>query len=146
MTLRDDITAALVSVPETDFHFVRLHSFQPILERIADRFLLEGSRDLRFVWLWERLRYQTTSSQPANVLAELEHRLSPEARYWFLASGEHGKLWVADASGAGIMATLREMHYFEYYIVDRHMNWLVCENHHGMLIEASAFPPGNPTP
>lgn len=144
MTLRDDITAALASVPEADFHFVRLHSFQAVLDRIADRFLLEGSSDLRFIWLWERFRYPTSTSQPSDALDELEHRLSPEERYWFLASDQHGKYWVADASAFGILTALREMPYFEYYIVDHPMNWLICENHHGMLIEAATNPSVNP--
>lgn len=140
MSLRDDITDALKSVPEADFKFVSPHSFQPILDRIANRFLMEGTRDLRFIWLWERFCYQTGGSQPADALLEVEQRLEPQDRYWFLASDEQGKYWVADASGSGIVAVLRQMYGFEYYIVDRHMNWLICENHHGMLIEASARP------
>jgi hypothetical protein len=141
MTLRDDITAALATAPETDFHFVRLHSFQEILDRIAERFLKEGRRDLRYAWLWERFRNELTSLHPDDPVSALESRLQPDERYWFLASDEHGKYWVADATGAGILTTLREMYCFEYYVVNRNMTWLICENHHGVLIEASAAPP-----
>jgi hypothetical protein len=138
MTLRDDIAAASAAAPETDFHFVRVHRFKPILERIAERFLRGGKQDLRFVWLWERFRHQTASSHPSDALGVLESRLQQEERYWFLASDEHGKYWVADASGRGVLGALRAMYHFEYYVVDRHMNWLICENHHRMLIEAAA--------
>jgi hypothetical protein len=138
MTLRDDITAALAIAPETDFHFVRLHSFQDILDRIAERFVKEGRRGLRYAWLWEHLRNELTSSHPDDSLLALESRLHPDERYWFLASDEHGKYWVADATGSGILTTLRAMYCFEYYVINRHMTWLLCENHHGVLIEASA--------
>lgn len=140
MTLRDDITTALAAAPETDFHFVRIHSFQ-ILDRIAERFLTEGRQDLRYVWLWERFCYKLSSSHPNDSVSVLESRLHPDERYWFLASDEHGKYWVADATGSGIFTILQEMYCFEYYVVDRHMTWLICENHHGVLIEASASPP-----
>ena len=140
MTLRDDITAALTAVPAADFHFVRLQSFQDILNRIADSFLSQGRQDLRYVWLWERFRHQISSSHPSDVLAELERRLQRDERFWFLASDQHGKFWVADATGSGVLTTLREMYHFEYYVVDRHMTWLICENHHGMLVEASSNP------
>lgn len=140
MTLRDDITEALKAAPDTDFHFVLLHSFEGILDRIAESFLLEGRQDLRYVWLWERFRHQVASSHPPEALAELQSRLQPDERYWFLASDQHGKYWVADATGSGILTALREMYCFEYYVVDRRMTWLICENHHGMLIEASSSP------
>lgn len=140
MTLRDDITSALSSVPETDFHFVRLHSHQDILDRIAERFLIEGRQDLRYVWLWERFRHELASSHPPDPLADLVRRLRPDERYWFLASDQQGKYWVADATGSGILTTLREMYGFEYYVVNRPMHWLICENHHGILIEASSDP------
>ena len=140
-TLRDDITAALVENGITDFHFVRLHHYQQILERIAERFLAEGTKDLNYMWLWERFRHQLSSCHPTNALTELGSRLKPEERYWFLACEYNGKLWVADATGAGILSMLRQMYHFEYYIVDRHMTWLICENHHEMLSEASAWAP-----
>jgi hypothetical protein len=141
MTLRDDITAALAAAPETDFHFVRIHSFQNILDRIAELFLKEGRRDLAHLWLWECFRNILTSSHPDDSVSALKSRLQPEERYWFLASDGQGKYWVADATGAGILNTLRELYRFEYYVVNRHMTWLIFENHHGVLMEASADAP-----
>jgi hypothetical protein len=141
MTLRDDINAALAAVPSADFHFVRPNRFRDTLDRIAERFLSRGRQDLHYGWLWERFRHEISSSHPSDALEELERRLQSEERYWFLASDQCGKFWVAEATGSGILMTLREMYHFEYYIVDRHMTWLICANHHGMLVEASSKSP-----
>jgi hypothetical protein len=48
---------------------------------------------------------------------------------------------MAQASGAGIVETIREVYGFEYYISDLAMTWMLCENHHGVLIESSADSP-----
>lgn len=138
MTLRDDIISAITAVPTGEFQFVSLHRYQTILDQIADSFLLKGRMDLPHVWLWERLRNEVSSSHPPDAIEALGLRLQMDERYWFLASDEQGKYWVADATGSGILTALREMYCFEYYVVDRHMNWLICENHHGILIEARA--------
>lgn len=61
-----------------------------------------------------------------------------DERYWFIASDEHGKYWMAEANGVGILTVLRKTYYFEYFVVNGHMTWLICENHHGVLVEASA--------
>ena len=136
--LRDVITTALSQLPGVDFRFVRLHEYQELLEKIAERFLARGVRDLSKTWLWEYFHTPISGSYPEDSLAELEKRLSPDERYWFLASEEDGKYWVADGTGAGILAVLRETHHFEYYIVERKLSWLLCENHHQCLIEAAA--------
>jgi hypothetical protein len=140
MNFRDDITLALKNRPDIDFEFVRLHQYEEILHRFAEHFLIKGRSSLKHEWLWDgQFRHEVTSSQPQDIIASLEKVLSPMDRYWFLVSDDsakHTTFWVADATGSGIISVLKEMYQFEYYIVDRKMNWLLCENHHGMLIEA----------
>jgi hypothetical protein len=141
MDLRDDITEAIKGRADIDFRFVRLNRYEAILDRFAERFLVRGRRDLRLIWLWSSLRHEVSSSQPDDIFTTLSERLCPSERYWFIASDESSKYWVAEASGAGIVETIREMYGFEYYISDLAMTWMLCENHHGVLIEASADSP-----
>ncbi|MGB8355218.1 MAG: DUF6756 family protein [Chthoniobacteraceae bacterium] len=140
MSLRNDITSAIKNQSEIDFEFVRLNRYQEILKRIAERFLAKGCLSLTHIWLWEEFRHTVCNTQPPDVIAAIKQRLLPTERYWFLASEEDGKYWVANATGSGIISTLKEMYPFEYYIVDRTMNWILCENHHGLLIEATGTP------
>lgn len=141
MDLRDDITEAIRDRTDIDFTFVRLNRYEAVLDRFAERFLVHGRRDLKLIWLWSSLRHQVSSSQPDDIFTTLTERLSPSERYWFIASDEASKYWVAEASGTGIVETISEMYGFEYYISDLSMTWMLCENHHGVLIEASADSP-----
>lgn len=140
-TLRDHITEAIKNRKDIDFKFVRMLQHREILDKFIERFIEQGQLGWkRHHWPWEVFRHQAGSSQPKDVMAVLEKRLSPAERYWFIASDSEAKYWVADAAGSGIVSTLREMYSFEYYIMDRKMTWMLCENHHGMLIE-SILPP-----
>lgn len=136
MSLRADINEAIKGQTKLTFNFVSLHRFQDILDQIAERFLKQGKRDLNKIWLWNEFRNEIKSSQPADVILELTSRLEPQDCFWFIASDESGKYWVAESNGSSIITVLREMYAFEYYILDRKMTWILCENHHGMLIEA----------
>ncbi len=136
MSLRDDINEAIKGLANLKFDFVSLHRYQDILDQVAERFLNRGKRDLNKIWLWNEFRNETGSSQPEDVISELAVLLEPQTSYWFIASDENGKYWVAESNGISIVTVLKEMYGFEYYILDRHMTWILCENHHGMLIEA----------
>ncbi|MES2705588.1 MAG: DUF6756 family protein [Verrucomicrobiota bacterium] len=141
MDLRHDITEAIKGRKDIDFTFVRLNRYEAILDRFAERFLIRGRQDLELFWLWTSLRHEVSLDQPEDVPATLRQKLGPMERYWFIAGDEHSKYWVAEASGSGIIKTVSEMYCFEYYIIDPAMTWMLCENHHGMLIAASADSP-----
>ncbi len=144
--LRDAINGVLKERPEIEFRFCRLGLYEAILDSIAERFLNRGRHDRDKTWWWDCLANKTESSAPTDVFAELRKRLHPEEAYWFVASEEDGKYWLAEATGAAIPEVLGEMHGFEYYIIDRKMSWLLCENHHDTLIEARARFHGHPVP
>jgi hypothetical protein len=144
--LRDAISEVLKEHPKIDFRFCRLGRYEAVLDAISERFLTNGRRDLTQVWLHECFHSITDTSQPPDIFAELRKRLSNDEHYWFLASEENGKYWVAEGSGTALIKVIGEMSCFEYYIVDRQMNWILCENHHNMLIEARAKDGSGQTP
>jgi hypothetical protein len=131
--LRMKITEAIAQGGITGFTFVGPHEWEPLLRGIAERFLERGVRDMPCVWWWDCWKNPDPSLQPADALTYLESRLPREPSFWFLASEEDGKFWVAKASGEGIIRVLRNVHYFEYYIVSRDLQWIISENHHGVL-------------
>lgn len=136
MTLRDEITAILNELSISDFHFVRLTAYEELLDRIAERFLVRGRADLKYIWLWEHFREPAFSFSASSPIGFLGERLPKDQRYWFLASDEDGKYWVADTTGGAMIQVLEEMRCFEYYIVERKLQWILCENHHGVLIQS----------
>jgi hypothetical protein len=137
-SLRDAINGVLNAHPEIEFRFCRLGRHEAVLDAIGERFLTRGRQDLNQVWLHECFHDIRDTSQPPDIFVELRKRLDDEEQYWFLASEENGKYWVAEGKGAAIIRVIGEMFCFEYYIIDRQMTWILCENHHNMLIEARA--------
>lgn len=136
MSLRDNINQAVGEARIEGFSFVRLTKWEGILHRIAERFLKRGVRDLESVWMWNEFREVVSSSRPADSLGYLREQIDPAGVYWFIASDEHGKYWIAEATGAAIVRTVGEMYGFEYYVAERHLDWILCENHHGLFIKA----------
>ena len=136
MALRDAITKAVGDESISDFEFVRLTKWEGILNRIADRFLRNGTKDLKLIWLWEAFRDPITSTQPSDPMQWLRDHLDTSADYWFIATEEDGKFWIAEATGGAIIKVIEEMYGFEYYVVDREMNCILCENHHSVFIHS----------
>jgi len=136
MTLRDDINKSIKKANIKGFKFVRLTAYEDLLRRIAEKFIVQGRAGLKYVWLWEHFHEPTVSSNEQDAIKLLELKLPKDQSYWFLASEENGKYWVAEGIGEGIIQVLKEMYCFEYYIIERNFRWIVCENHHGTLIQA----------
>jgi hypothetical protein len=136
MTLRDDINKVIKEADIKGFNFVRLTAYEDLLDRIAEKFFVQGRDGLKYAWLWEQFHEPTMSYNEQDAIKFMDSRLPKDQSYWFLASEESGKYWVAEGTGDGIIQVLKEMYCFEYYIIERKFCWIVCENHHGSLIQA----------
>lgn len=68
----------------------------------------------------------------------LEQLIPASESVWFIAEArgkKHvGNFWLYEGEVSAICAVLRECPAFEYYVVEKKMRWLVCENHHNVLI------------
>jgi hypothetical protein len=58
---------------------------------------------------------------------------------WFVAearspSKKNGNFWLYESTMETIAPVLQRVQPFEYYVVSKKFEWLVCENHHGQLI------------
>lgn len=137
-TLRDEITATLKLMPERGgFSFVSPTKYESVIRRIADRFLRRGILDVDCAWWWECLKKDEDGFAPSDPIGVIENLLNQQEEYWFIASEEHsGPKWLCEAGGSRIVEVLREMHHFEYYIVQKKLAWLLGENHHGFLFAA----------
>ena len=136
MALRDAITKAVRDESISGFDFVRLTKWEDVLNQIADKFLRNGTRDLKSIWLWESFREPITFKQPDDPLQCLRDSLDSSTDYWFIATEDDSKYWIAEATGGAIIRVIEEMYGFEYYVVDRGMNWILCENHHSVFIQS----------
>lgn len=133
-TLRDEITETIKSEEILGIDFVRMNQWQWVVNRLAEKFLVKGKQSLKRIWLWDSIKEPMSSYQPDNILEDLKLLLDADDQYWFIASHEDGKYWVLKGTGDAIVELLSKSRLFEYYIAEKNLNWLICENHHGVLV------------
>jgi hypothetical protein len=88
-------------------------------------------------WWWEHFPKSESAHLPNGAALQrlLEVVPDPDERVWFIAEdfvAPQYSVW--EATVRDIQATLLECYGFEYYLVQKDFRWLVCENHHEMLI------------
>lgn len=64
----------------------------------------------------------------------LDKLVDEDEKVWFIASEPDYKHWVYESRVKAIQKLIGNTYYFEYYIVSRKYEWLICENHHGLLM------------
>jgi len=84
------------------------------------------------------LREPIAYAQPKDPVSTLRGLVAIGEPVWFVAeakdSKEHGNFWLYESTIEPICAVLQLVPSFEYYVVSKKCEWLVCENHHGYLI------------
>ena len=133
-TLRDELNKVISTEDIKGLTFLRISEWQWITNKLAENFLPKGKQSLERIWLWDSIKEPYTSYQPEDGVLELKTIFSESGSYWFIASEEDGKYWVLEGTGRAIITTLSETRYFEYYITNKEITWLICENHHGIMI------------
>ena len=125
-------------IAESAFSLVAPHRHIEITQAIIQRFTSLGPKGLKASWWWESFVDIAWAVSPKAPLDFVASYLSSTERYWFVGEAWSPKresaFWVYDATGAAIRSILHECHHHEYYIVDRKLAWLLCENHHGAVI------------
>ncbi|WMS86585.1 DUF6756 family protein [Pleionea litopenaei] len=133
-TLRDELNEIISSEKIRGIEFLRMNNWQWIMDKLAENFLSHGKQSLERIWLWEAIEEPYASYQPDDGIEELNSLLCHSDTYWFIASDEDGKYWVLEGTGEAIVSVLSETRYFEYYITNKEISWLICENHHGVMV------------
>ena len=69
---------------------------------------------------------------------------SPETDVWLILEDwdrakERGSFWLFEGRYEATLRVLQNMHRIEFYIADRNMTWIVCENHHDLLIGSGEY-------
>jgi hypothetical protein len=89
-------------------------------------------------WWWEDFRFPTKSIQCTNQSGfEYLTRIVPnqKEKVWFIAGDSQATfIPVYEAKPEAIQNLLGECFGFEYYLIAKDFSWLICENHHDLLI------------
>jgi hypothetical protein len=124
---------------DAEFSLVSPHEYRDVFRQILAQFCNRGLELLNATWVWEHLvgpRQAIQTDRPLQYLATL---LPPHERVWFIAEDwpgtkKDGNYWLYDTTVDTALRVLGQAHAFEYYIIKRNLSWLVCENHHDIVM------------
>jgi len=125
------------SIGDNSFKEVSHLDYGKILKKINSKFLTTKKYD-DSIWWWQSYknlkRYAIHFKE--GFAFEILNKILPkeEEKYWFIASEENGKYWLYESNIKTIQFVIGEMFGFEYYIISKKYNWILCENHHDILI------------
>ena len=134
MNIRDELQEVINAEALSGIEFVNIRKWQWVLNRFAENILINGVDDLKYIWLWERFREPVQSVQLENSIDAVNSVLKGSDVFWFIATDEDGKYWVLSGTGSRIISLLNSMRCFEYYILTKDIESVLCENHHGVLL------------
>jgi hypothetical protein len=128
----------------SDFRALGVYEYENILISIIDRFTTLGRKGVNEIWLWNSFKEPRSSMQLDYPTAVLREFVPLEETVWFVAEDwnrhkRHGNYWLYEGKITAIVDLLGEMHGFEYYVVSKKFEWLLCENHHGILMAVGQF-------
>lgn len=138
---RVDIEEAVkaLNLPPSDFRLVSFHEYEPILMSILDRFTTLGKKGLNDHRWSDSFKEPSCSVYLEDTPGVLKELIPPQEDVWFViedwkGTKRQGKFWLYEGKISAIIEVIREMHSFEYYIVSKKFEWLLGEDHHGVLI------------
>jgi hypothetical protein len=129
-------TAATLALDSGRFRLLGPYEYESVLRVVTEQFLNVGTSGLDHYWWWEHFKGPTASFQMHGAYQLLPELLPPDQALWFIAqdsSKENARFWVYEADAEAIVQVLAESPYFEYYVVSKKRDWLLCENHHEVL-------------
>ena len=129
-------SAAELNLPETRFRQLGPREWRLALKQVFDRFATTHKTSV--TWLWEFLRKPHASIQFDDGLPFVKPLFAPDTPVWLMVEDRWGKkrgnYWVFESTYGTAVAVLENFHFVEYYLVDRKLEWMLLENHHGYVI------------
>ena len=129
-------SAAELNLPAAQFRQLGPREWRPVLKQVFDRFATTHVTGV--TWLWEFLREPNTSIQFDDALPFVKPLFAPHTPVWLMVEDTWGKkrgnYWLFESTYGTAVAVLENFHFIEYYLVDRKLDWMLMENHHGYVI------------
>lgn len=123
-----------LSIPSTQFQQLSNDNAELVYHDLLRTFVKDDNKH----WWWESFSQPSFSVQfPDGKGYELITKLVPSSTelVWFLADEEQLSVFpVYEGTPEAIQSILGECYAFEYYIVPKTKEWLLCENHHNNII------------
>lgn len=127
------------SLTDTQFRPLGLNDWQEIEEKIYQTFCKLTHYKSRPIWLWEHFKLDTFSiTIEQNPYIYLNKLIDDNETVWFFVNetvNETDKYWFYQGQVKYIQTIIAEAFYIdEFYLVSKKYDWLICINHHDVLI------------
>ena len=122
-----------------EFDSVGIYEWPEIMKKIETKFVIRRNSNTKFNWWWEDLKgEQVAKAFPEdNGWTYLAQLVDKNEKVWFVgcnSKNDATKFWLFQGYVEPIQKVLSEMYSFEYYLISRKYEWMLCENHHGVMI------------
>lgn len=100
---------------------------------LLDWFVKSGDRR----WWWEDFKMESFDFVDYEKPFEKLNEIIPDLKkkVWLMVEDDQEEYYpIYDCEPSIIGKIIGECFGFEYYVIDKNMDWLICENHHGRLI------------
>jgi hypothetical protein len=145
MVQRTDFRADIQGVAQalnllsSDFRSLGPYEYETVLLSVIEKFTTLDRKGVNERWLWDAFKLPRCSMPLDDATTVLKELMPPTETVWFITEDarrnkRHGNYWVYEGKIGPIVDVIRETHYFEYYIVSKKFEWLLCENHHDILM------------
>jgi hypothetical protein len=137
--IRDHIDAMIreLGLTKDDLKEVPKNRWQSIQHTFEETFVRKPSHHTRIYLYWDFLKSGYSISFDYDAHLHLHHFVHPQERVWFLAEEkcQRPKFWIYEGKAGAVQKVLAKGGtWYEYYLVSKKYEWLLCENHHGYLI------------
>ena len=113
-----------------------------IEENIHQTFCKLSHPTARPSWLWNNFRHDSEAFTPNHPWEQLLKLIDPAETVWFFTQGNRDKLWFYQGTIDAIVKVFVESYYIdELYVASKKYEWLVCINHHDVLIATGGAMP-----
>ena len=136
--LRDKINlvAKELHLKDEEFQLVRMTRYQQILHSMLEKFTSLKVKQIN-KWWWNSFLDPIYHFYPKNVFETLPLLIDKKESVYFVIedeSKENECYWLYEGKIHAIISVLKELWGTEYYIVSKKLEWILCENHHNILI------------
>jgi len=147
--LRSEISKTIADkgLLETDFRPLSIHeNWKQIEEQIYQTFCTLKHPTQRPVWLWTDLKLDTFSLSILHDRPELylDKLVDKTETVWYIVNetiNEGQKFWFYEGKIKSIQTIIDETWFDELYVVSKKYEWLICINHHYLLIATGNIMP-----
>jgi len=133
--VKDEIQAAMqhLELDKSKIQLLDDDNGERVFKECINHFLNSGDRR----WWWEDFKFPSFSVTGVDSPFTLIEKIIPlkEGNVWLIVEDDEERFYpVYDCDPTIIPEIISECFAFEYYIIDKNKEWLLCENHHNRLI------------